>query len=152
MSEYEFVFEHRLPTSLTKESFALALLEFVRRPQNYIEALEDCEILEETSQDEKRIFRRKLKFPTFSFEDRVVLTQNGEFIEEVPAIAELPASRFSISFEAHSQARSEVLFTYHEKEKLELPQNIKNLRQAAWVAKDKALMGKLEAQFGLSSN
>ncbi len=151
MKDYELVLEHRLPCALSKEAFSLGLMEFARRPHNYIEALTDCKILKEEAKDGAKVLYRKLTFPSFSFED-VLTIKEGELREEVPAIGEMTSSRFSIRFEAGNANQNTILFTYHEKEKTVLPENIKKLREAAWIAKDKQFIEKLEAQFGLGSN
>ncbi len=152
MKDYELVLEHHLPISLSKKGFVLGLFQLARHPQNYIEALEASEILEEKKEGEATVFRRKLKFPSFSFEDLVCVREDGEFVEEVPAIGEMSASSFTICYKEQSPEAGVVFFTYHEKEKTKLPSNIKNLREAAWIAKDKQFIAKLEAQFGLGSN
>ncbi len=152
MKDYELVLEHRVPVALSKKGFVLGLLQLARCPQNYIEALEGCEVLEVREEGSKKVFRRKLQFPSFSFEDVVTVTEQGNFIEEVPAIGEMSASSFSIGYKERTEKAGDALFTYHEKEKLALPDNIKKLREAAWIAKDKQFIEKLEAQFGLGSN
>ncbi len=152
MKDYELVLEHRVPVTLSKKGFVLGLLQLARCPQNYIEALEGCEVLEVKEEGSKKVFRRKLQFPSFSFEDVVSVTEAGEFIEEVPAIGQMSASSFSIRYKERSSEAGDALFTYHEKEKTPLPDNIKKLREAAWIAKDKQFIEKLEAQFALSSN
>ena len=152
MKDYELVLEHRVPVKLTQKGFVLGLLQLARHPQNYIDSLEGCEILEEKEEDSKKVFRRKLQFPSFSFEDVVSVTDAGEFIEEVPAIGEMSSSSFSICYKEQSSEAGDALFAYHEKEKTALPDNIKKLRESAWIAKDKQFIEKLEAQFGLSSN
>lgn len=152
MKDYELVLEHRLTVSLSQKSFSMGLMELAKHPQHYIEALTDCEILEEKTEGGKKVFSRKLQFPSFSFEDVVSVTDTAEFIEEVPAIGEMSSSSFSIRYEVRSEKEGEAIFTYHEKEKTALPDNIKKLREAAWIAKDKQFIEKLEAQFGLGSN
>ena len=130
----------------------LGLREFVLYPQHYIESLVGCEILKETEEDSKKVFHRRLEFPSFSFKDVVCVTGNGEFNEQVPAIGQMTSSSFSIRYEPITKLNGEIVFTYCEKEKTELPSNIKRLREAAWIAKDKCFVQKIEAQFGLTKN
>ncbi len=147
MATYALLLEHTLPIQISARGFLAGIEDFIRFPEHYIDALEHSEILEETAAGSAKTFRRKLNYGTFSFVETVTLTEKLEFIEQVPSLGEVGSSLFKIQFKSLSEAAAEVVFTYRGSSEM-LPSTIAKLREAAWIAKDKQFVEKIQKQFG----
>lgn len=148
MATYALLLEHTLPIQISAKGFLAGIEDFIRFPEHYIDALEHSEVLEETALGNAKTFRRKLDYGTFSFEETVTLTEKYEFIERVPSLGEAGSSLFKIQFKSLSDASAEVVFTYRGSSEQKLPAAIAKLREAAWIAKDKQFVEKIQKQFG----
>ena len=148
MSEYVLAYEHSVRVHMPFEAFYRGLEDFARRPQAYIETMKACAVLEEKIVGTRRIFRRKVEFEKFSFEDIVTLRQEGELIEQVPAFGQMASSLYLVRVRKLSSDTICVTFTYRESDKVRLPEKLACLRHRAWTEKDQKLVEQIQSTFG----
>lgn len=134
---------HGSAEGLTKAELWEALLEFVRKPQEFVEHMTHAEILEETKTEAGAKLTRKLHFDKVEVNDSVdIREKDSEIVTSVAASEHIPESTFLIKVEEPEEGNLFMRFIYSEDERNENPM-YQDIRKQAYQAKDEHLVEEL---------
>lgn len=120
-----------------------AFLEYVRKPQEFVEHLTGSEIVEETKTETGLKLKRKLHFGQVEVNDVVDIREGSrEIVTLVNASQHFPESNFLIKIEEPEAGNLFVRFVYEEEERNENPM-YQDIRKQAYQAKDEHLVEEL---------
>ena len=156
MSELQKIFEHtidlsgRLEKEVGQNDIYSGLLDFVYRPERYIEALESSQVAA-IDQADGGVLVRRLDFGNFQVKDHVTLVPGKKITFSVAASQGIPESKFSIALEQPENNGVLLRFTYHEVANPEMAgqEFLQSLRNDAWRTKDVAVVDAILARLGL---
>ncbi|MCF0252791.1 MAG: DUF1857 family protein [Duodenibacillus sp.] len=143
----QLVHEHTVaaPAGLAAPALFAGLLDFIRRPELYVDALQGAKVeAREAPAGRGWTFERELDFGGFSVRDAVQALAPRTIITRVAAAAGIPPSRFVITLEPAGAALA-ARFAYYEDPAPGVSDNpgVMALRRRAWEAKDRDVMARV---------
>lgn len=134
---------HGPAEGLSKIELWEALLEYVRKPQEFVEHMTHAEILEEVKTEAGVKLVRKLHFDKVEVNDSVDIREKDyEIVTAVVASEHFPESTFLIKVEEPEEGNLFMRFIYSEDERNENPM-YQDIRKQAYQAKDEYLVEEL---------
>ena len=117
------------------------LLEYVRRPEDYVEHMVGSRILSEEMSDVGPVLKREIDFGNFKLTDRVIIRENESILTLVDAGPNWKSSSLLIRIEEPEAGAVFLRFVYEEeKSDEEVPAMFVQLRRQAYEAKDQQLV------------
>ncbi len=134
---------HGPQDGISASDFWDALMEYVHKPQEFVEHLSASEILERNESENGLRLRRQLHFSNVVVTDTVdVHTATREIVTMVDGTADFPPSSFVIKLEEPEADNLFVRFLYEEEARNENPM-FEDVRKQAYQDKDEFLVREL---------